>query len=197
MVYALMISIAVAVCALVFYKHLWDTTKEGRAELARLSILQEELTPHMIAEAVRANGFVPETRERHVLFMAQGERYQIRTDRLPYLTVIKSYHLKTEDYDMDLFRAAAEKVSNNMFLMRLVVDEKDSFFSFEIDAYEQFYGHFKDSLTTYLNGIEEAKRSHLKLYRKLLDDKKEMERLQEKAEVLPALTKTNENKVMS
>lgn len=192
-----MISIAVTVCAFVFYKHLWDTTKDGRTELARLSVLQEKLTPDLIAEAVRVNGCVPETRERHVFFMAQGERYKVRTDRLPYLTVIKSYKLKTEDYDMDLFRAAAEKVTNNMFLMRLVVDEKDSFFSFEIDAYEQFYGHFKDSLPTYLNGIEEAKRSHLKLYRKLLDDKKEMERLQEKAGVLPALTKSNENKVMS
>lgn len=197
MVYALMISIAVAVCALVFYKHLWDTTKEGRKELAKLNALQEKLTPALVAEAIRFNGFVPDSRENNVLFRAQGSKYLVRTNRLPYLTVIKSFNLDTSEYDMELFRAAAEKVAHNMFMLRLVVDEKESYFCFEIDAYEQSYGHFRDSLTAYLDGIEEAQRAHQNIYHKLLDDKREMERMQSKAEMVPALTKSSENKVLS
>ena len=82
-------------------------------------------------------------------------------------------------------------------MLRLVVNEKDSVFGLEIDAYEQSYGHFRDSLTAYIDGIEGAQQAHQNLYHKLLNDKMEMERLEEKAEMLPALTKTNENKVIS
>lgn len=134
------------------------------------------LDPETAMEAIRYNGFVPETDGHWITFMSQGEHFAIDAERFPVLVLMKHYNLDRKEYDMDLMHKAAHQVSDDIIMGKVLFtgDEEDGI-AFQIAAIENKYGHFKDSLTRYINIIDEAQARMSHIYNEM--DQKQKERL--------------------
>ena len=135
------------------------------------------LDERLVIEAIKYNGYVPGTDEGCVAFMIQGERYFIRTDRLPYFMLEKPYSINPEDYDMALFRQSASKVTEELFIGKVQLSEDGKTLRFQADAYEPTYGHCRDSLGCYLNIIHEMQRRLHEVYEGLKQQKENQKQL--------------------
>lgn len=145
-------------------------------------------------EAIRYNGYVPETDGHWITFMAQGEHYAIDADRFPVMVMMKHYNLDRKEYDMDLMHKAAHQVSDDIIMGKvLFTGEEEDGIAFQITAIENKYGHFKDCLTRYINIIDESQSRMSQLYNEM--DAKQKETLS----VLPLLGTgaSGDKKVMS
>ena len=198
----------IAVGCLAFLLDAWKTIRENRHELAekdlqiaRLTARDErpvqdnpKLTQELVCEAVRFNGYVPSQGNDFVEFMVQGERYNIGTDRIPFVTVSKWYTIKQDKYDVDLFRKAAAEVSDRILIGKVFVSDDGNDLSFHIETYENKYEHLKDALVTYVDIINDMQRRFGRRYDEL---KAEQER-QQKALLGPFVQgERPEGKVMS
>lgn len=152
------------------------------------------LDPETAMEAIRYNGFVPETDGHWITFMSQGEHFAIDAERFPVLVLMKHYNLDRKEYDMDLMHKAAHQVSDDIIMGKVLFtgDEEDGI-AFQIAAIENKYGHFKESLTRYINIIDEAQARMSHIYNEM--DQKQKEAVS----IMPNLTASasSEKKVMS
>lgn len=114
------------------------------------------LTPELISEAVRANGYVPNTTEHSVDFKIQGETYVVLTGRLPVLTLYKGYALDKADYDMDLLRQACHRLSDEMIMVKAFVSDDEDGINFQVTTLEHCFGNFCASLGRSIDIINEA-----------------------------------------
>ena len=151
------------------------------------------LTVDTIVDAVRFNGFIPEKNKETVSFRAQGENYQIEADRLPLFFIVKGFNVNTEEWDLDLMREAAARVSDEVAIVKADVSDDAKILRFFVGAHDRNYESFRDNLTSYMSILESGQR----FFR---DEYDRMEKEQEKATlstqpiVPPART---DNKVMS
>ena len=135
MVIALILSVSVAIIfAGLFFdergtvKEYSDENKSQRAEISRLRDTAQvtpgealvarppvddrdiwNLTPDLVADVVKFNGYVPDKKEDAVFFMVQGEHYCVTTDMLPCVAIIKRFNISEDGYDIELIREAARK----------------------------------------------------------------------------------------
>jgi len=125
-------------------------------------------------EAIRYNGYIPETEGHWITFMAQGEHYVIDTDRFPVMTLMKHFNLDPKDWDMGLMHKAAHQVSDDIIMGKVLFtgDEEDGII-FQITAIENKYGHFKDCLTQYISIIDESQARMDQTYNDLEAKRKE------------------------
>lgn len=118
---------------------------------------QRPLDRSSAMDAIRYNGFVPESVEHWITFMSKGEQYVIDADRFPVLIMMKSYKVDWNELDMDLMRKAAHQVSDELIMAKvLFLGEEEDQIAFQIEAIESKYGHFKDCLIRYIGIIEES-----------------------------------------
>ena len=125
------------------------------------------LTPELIAEAVRANGYVPAITEQAVDFMILGESYSVMTDRLPVVTLFKGYTLDKTKYDMDLLKQAFHRLSDDMIMVKAFVNDDDETVSFRVIALEYCFGNFCASLGRSIDIINEAVELSKAIYHQL------------------------------
>ncbi len=87
----------------------------------------EPLNVEKIAEAIRTEGFIPETEGNWVSFKVQGEGYYVDANRLPLIFVIKGYGVDPNEWEMDLLREAAHQMCDEHGLVKeaFSVDGKD------------------------------------------------------------------------
>ena len=125
-------------------------------------------------EAIRYNGFVPETDGHWITFMSQGERFVIDAMRFPVLVMMKHYGLDHNEYDMELMHQAAHQVSDDLIMGKVLFtgDDEDGI-AFQITAIENKFGHFKDSLTRYINIIEDSQARMSSIYNDMVAKRKE------------------------
>ena len=135
----------------------------------------ELLTKELVCEAVRFNGYVPTPEDGYVMFMVEGEKYFIQTERIPYLLIDKSYAFQQDDYDMDLFRKAASEVTSQIIMGKVIISEDGSSLRFNLDSFENRYEHFRDALPTFIGIINETQQRFGRRYDEL---KAEQERQQ-------------------
>ena len=210
---ALIISIAVAVIFLVLYTEernsladLRKEIKEQQKPLRPAGGIDDQdagkLTPELVADAVKYNGYVPIPDGNSVDLMIQGERYSIWTDRLPYCMVTLSFTIDPERYDIDLLRRAAFMVTDGMYLGKASISPDGTALNFSAESFEPAYGHFRDSLTSYLDILNEARRRLSDVYESLQKEQKDQEE-QKGLDQLEALglqgaeTKAGESKILS
>ena len=125
-------------------------------------------------EAIRYNGYVPETDGHWITFMAQGEHYAIDADRFPVMVMMKHYNLDHKEWDMDLMHKAAHQVSDDIIMGKvLFTGEEEDGIMFQITAIENKYGHFKDCLTRYISIIEDSQARMDQIYKDLKAKQKE------------------------
>lgn len=197
-----------AVGCLGFLLDAWKTIRENRAELAkkdlqiaRLTAREDttvqdnpHLTPELVCEAVRLNGYVPTPDDGFVMFMVEGEKYYIQTERIPYLLIDKSYAIQKDGYDMNLFRKAASEVTSQIIMGKVIISDDELSLRFNLDSFENSYEHLRDALPTYIGIINETQQRFGKRYDELKADRER----QEKALLAPLVQgEKAEGKVMS
>ena len=198
MVIALIISVSIAIvfCAL-FFEERGSTLdyrqeikdqdgKIRRLEAENLKYSQferggkkdlEELDADLICDAVKINGYVPCKDPNSVSFMAQGEKYFITTDRLPYVLLVKQFTINKEEYDIPAMKqAAAETTGGRLFGNVSISDEGDTL-SFSIGGIEHQYGHFRDVLVEEIHIVDDLEKAFGEVYQRILKEKEDMERL--------------------
>ena len=120
-------------------------------------------------EAIRYNGYVPESNGNWISFMVQGEPYLIDAERFPVMVMMKHYNLKRSEFDMDLMHKAAHQVSDDLIMGKvLFTGEDEDGISFQITAIENKYGHFKECFMRYINIIEDSQSRMSSLYNEMI-----------------------------
>ena len=126
-------------------------------------------------EAIRYNGFVPEAEDNWIFFKKQGDTYGIVTERLPMFIIMRHYDLDKNEWNMELLRQAAHKVSDEIIMAKvLLTGEDENGISFQISSFEDNYEHLKDFLCQYLSIIDESYARLFDIYNELENKKSEM-----------------------
>ena len=133
------------------------------------------LDKELIMEAIRHNGFVPEAEDNWIFFKKQGDTYGIVTERLPTFIIMRHYDLDKKEWNMELLRQAAHKVSDEIIMAKvLLTGEDENGISFQITSFEDNYDHLKDFLCQYLSIIDESYARLFDTYNELENQKSEM-----------------------
>lgn len=174
---------------------LWDRRKENRRltedlkwqQAANLELLKHEpvkpevgplsspepLTVEKIADAIRMEGFFPETAEDGVRFKAQGEIFYIDAGRLPLIFLLKSYNVDPKDWEMDLLRDAAHLMSDELIMVKATFLDEGRTLNFFVAAQDRNYESFRANLTNYMHILEDGQRKMNEEYHRLVDEKRE------------------------
>ena len=153
----------------------------------------EPLTVGKIADAVRMEGFFPETEETGVRFKAQGESFYIDAERLPLVFVLKGYNVDPNDWEMDILRDAAHLMSDALIMVKATFTDDGRTLNFFVAAQDRNYESFRANLANYIRIIEDGQRKMNEDYHRIMDAKREAA-LSAQPVVPPARTDT---KVMS
>ncbi len=133
------------------------------------------LDRELIMEAIRYNGFVPEAEDNWIFFKKQGDTYGIVTERLPMFIIMRHYDLDKKEWNMELLRQAAHKVSDEIIMAKvLLTGEDENGISFQITSFEDNYEHLKDFLCQYLSIIDESYARLFDTYNELENKKSDM-----------------------
>ena len=207
MITVLIITVTVAIIFIALFldergtvKEYRDENKSQRTEITRLSEVARKassepgealvskplvddqdnwaLTPDLVADVVKFNGYVPDKKEDAVFFMVQGERYVVPTDRLPYLLVMKRFSIDKEKYDIVLLRQAAAKTTDARLIGKVSVSDDGGVLCFFVSAIEPKYGHFRDVLNEYVSIINDLETCLGETYNQMLSDKEDISKLE-------------------
>lgn len=170
--------------SLVLAALLWYTDKANRqanmellkriptADGARPSAEVQPLTVDKIADAIRMEGYFPEMEGNLVSFKAQGEGYYVDTDRLPMFFLVKWYNVDPTAWDMDILRAAAHKMSDDLVMVKAGVSEDDKTINFFIAAQDRNYESFRTNLVYYLHILNDGQQKLAQEYDRMVEEKK-------------------------
>lgn len=182
--------IIVAVLAIIFF-FLWERDSDKLIEadgiITRLrnridelendpslavSAKQTPLTPELLDDVVRNNGFSPNEIDAYwVGFKWQGEQYFISTDTLPGVQFYKGYSYG-DDSSLDLLKEAAIRAMEETWYGHIAFSEEEKTISFRVFAIEKSVEHFTDSFMDYMNMLNHLIKCHRYFYQKLEEEKK-------------------------
>ena len=132
----------------------------------------QPLTVDKIADAIRMEGYFPEKEGNLVSFKAQGEGYYVDTDRLPMFFLVKWYNVDPTAWDMDILRAAAHKMSDDLVMVKAGVSEDDKTLNFFIAAQDRNYESFRANLVYYLHILNDGQQKLVQEYNRMVEEKK-------------------------
>ena len=222
MVIALILSVSVAIIfAGLFFdergtvKEYSDENKSQRAEISRLRDTAQvtpgealvarppvddqdlwNLTPDLVADVVKFNGYVPDKKEDAVFFMVQGERYFVPTDMLLCVAIMKRFDISEGDYDIALMREAAIKTTESRFMGKSCVSEDRKTLIFFTASLEPKYDHFRDVFNDMVSVVNDMENLFGETYNKLLNDEGDMKKLEANGIPLEAM-EMREGKIVS
>lgn len=152
-----------------------DAAQAGIVSAAACEYDSRRLDRDLIMETIRYNGFVPEAEDNWIFFKKQGDTYGIVTERLPTFIIMRHYDLDKKEWNMELLRQAAHKVSDEIIMAKvLLTGEDEDGISFQITSFEDNYDHLKDFLCQYLSIIDESYARLFDTYNELENKKSEM-----------------------
>lgn len=135
------------------------------------------LTINNVGEAIRYNGYIPEQIKNAFGFKVQGEQYAvIFIEDASVAELYKGYRCEYKDYDIDLFKKAAQIVEDKYLFGKIRVqpeEDNDAEFGieFEISSFELYYEHFRDALPHYIQAMNQIISSFKEEYDKLVEAK--------------------------
>lgn len=133
---------------------------------------QTNLTPELISDVVRNNGFFPFKNEADwVGFKWQGEQYFISCDTLPGVQFYKGFSYG-DDSSLDLLKQAATMAMEETWYGHIAFSEEEKTISFRVFAIEKSVEHFTDSFMDYMNMLNHLIECHRYFYQKLEEEKK-------------------------
>ena len=131
----------------------------------------QPLTIEKIADAIRMEGYFPEMEGTLVTFKVQGEGYYVDTDRLPMFFLVKWYNVDPTAWDMDILRAAAHKMSDDLVMVKAGVSEDDKTLNFFIAAQDRNYESFRANLVYYLHILNDGQQKLVHEYNRMVEEK--------------------------
>ena len=134
--------------------------------------IMEPLTVEKIADAIRFEGYFPETDDDCVRFKVQGENYLVDASRLPLLFVVKGYSVDPNDWEMDIFRDAAHNMSDRLVMVKATFSDDDKNLRFFVAARDRNSESFRANLTSYLGIIEDGQRVMNEEYNRMVEEKR-------------------------
>ena len=179
------ITIISILLSLVLAALLWYTDKVNRqanlellkripdAEDTRSDSGVQPLTIDKIAEAIRMEGYFPEKEGDLITFKVQGEGYYVDTERLPMFFLVKWFNVDPTAWDMDILRAAAHKMSDDLVMVKAGVSEDDRTLNFFIAAQDRNYESFRANLVYYLHILNDGQQKLVQEYNRMLEEKKD------------------------
>ena len=156
-------------------------TKSGEALVSRPPVDNQDLwdlTPDLVADVVKFNGYVPDKKEDAVFFMVQGERYYVPTDMLPCVAIMKRFSISEGNYDIALMREAARKTTESKFMGKAGVSEDGKSLIFFTASIEPKYGHFRDVFNDSVSVVNDTENLFGETYNQMLRDKEDMAKLE-------------------
>ena len=131
-----------------------------------------------IMDAIRHAGFVPDPFEGWIRFMVQGERYYIRTDKLPRLFLSRHFTLNPQEWDMTYIRHAAHLMTDQYVMVKALINdeaEENGLYDmhFVVAAEDRNYPSLRDNLMDYIHLIEDGSAKLSEIYDDLLKKKRE------------------------
>ena len=136
-------------------------------DMSQNAVDARPLDKDTIVEAIRSNGYTSNIDDDSVEFSYRGDNYIIPVDRLPIIAVAKIFGLDSNVENIDLMHKAARQVSDTMIIAKVLFGDDDSEIHFEISAFENKYGHFRDCLPKYVEIIDEAHSRFMRIYKDL------------------------------
>lgn len=133
---------------------------------------QTLLTPELISDVIRNNGFFPIKKEVDwVGFKWQGEQYFISNDTLPGVQFYKGFSYG-DDSNMELMKKAADMAMDEVWYGRITFADEDNIIAFRVFAVEKSVEHFTDSFMDYMKMLNNLIECHRYFYQKLEEEKK-------------------------
>ena len=133
----------------------------------------EPLTVEKIADAIRMEGFFPEVEDTGVRFKAQGESFYVDAERLPLIFLLKGYNVDPNDWEMDILRDAAHKMSDALIMVKATISDDDKSLNFFVAAQDRNYESFRANLTSYMRIIEDGQRKMNEEYHRMVDERRD------------------------
>ena len=153
---------------------------------------QTKLTPELIGDVVRNNGFFPIKSEADwVGFKWQGEQFFISCDTLPGVQFYKGFSYG-DDSNLTLLKEAAVKAMEATWYGHIAFSEGEKTISFRVFAIEKSVEHFTDSFMDYMNMLNHLIECHRYFYQKLDEENKNVALKEPQIE-----SPRRENKVLS
>ena len=174
-------------------------TKSGEALVSRPPVDNQDLwdlTPDLVADVVKFNGYVPDKKEDAVFFMVQGERYYVPTDMLPCVAIMKRFSISEGNYDIALMREAARKTTESKFMGKAGVSEDGKSLIFFTASIEPKYGHFRDVFNDSVSVVNDIENLFGETYNQMLRDKEDMAKLEANGIPIEAVS-NREGKIVS
>ena len=137
-----------------------------------------DLTPDLVADVVKFNGYVPDKKEDAVFFMVQGDHYYVPTDMLPSVAIMKRFNISEGNYDIALMREAARKATESRFMGKAGVSEDGKSLIFFTASIEPKYGHFRDVFNDSVSVVNDIENLFGETYNQMLRDKEDIARLE-------------------
>lgn len=169
--------IAAVIAGILFF--LWiserDKLKENEGKLHQLTSSgyahQTLLTPELMQDVVRRNGFIPLQSEdkEWIPFKWQGEVYFISTNSLPCIQFYKGFSYK-DDNDIELLKKSAEMTMEELWYGRITFSEEEDVMAFRTFAVEKSVEHFTDSFMDYMKMLENMISCHRHFYQQLVQE---------------------------
>lgn len=133
----------------------------------------QPLTVEKIADAVRMEGFFPEVEETGVRFKGQGESFYIDAERLPLVFILKGYNVDPNEWEMDILRDAAHKMSDDLVMVKATFSDDNKSLNFFVAAQDRNFESFRANLTSYMRIIEDGQRKMNEEYHRMVEEKRE------------------------
>ena len=136
------------------------------------------LTLDGIAEAVEDAGYTPEKGEGGLVFRRNGETYIIDARRLPRFFVSKTFRIKPQEWDMDLLKQAACRMTDDIIMVKGSVntepdEDGDCSLRIYLAAMDRTYRSFRANLADYVQIIDDADQRLGEIYRQISEEKQE------------------------
>lgn len=135
-------------------------------DLFQLQNYSRPLTIGNAMEAIRYNGYTPDSDGKWICFLVTGERFYVDVTGYPVAHFLYPISLD-ENHNIANLREAAELLPDKIIIGRANIDNHQRVIYFIADGIERNYGHFRDSLNDYIHLLCETRARHEAIYNDL------------------------------
>ena len=155
--------------------------------MSQIQDYTRKLTIETAMEAIRYNGYVPDSDGKWICFMVQGERFFVDVTGYPVAHFVYPFSLD-EDHNLEDLQAATDMLPERIIMGTSHIDNDKQGISFIVDGIERNYGHFRDALNDYSHLLYEIRKRHRALYEEFQAkrQKEQIPHLQEPRMALPS-----------
>ena len=121
-------------------------------------------------EAIRYNGYVPDSDGKWICFMVQDERFFVDVTGFPVAHFIYPFSLD-QNLNLENLQLATDRLPERIIMGRAHIDDDKQGISFFVDGIERNYGHFRDSLNDYIQLLYETRKRQRALYEELEEER--------------------------